>query len=69
MVAGAAKAAAHALSRHEFLKNLDKHDPGHPEIPQTEVVTAYKHAEHLGALKFKYRLASPHRPGVASSGR
>ena len=67
MVAGAAKAAAHALSRHEFLKNLDKHDPGHPEIPQTEeVVAAYKHAEHtLGALKFKYETCPPHRPRVA----
>ena len=49
---GAAKAVAHALERHEWLKKLDRHDP----VPQTaETDALYRSVERqLGALQFKY---------------
>lgn len=52
MVEGAAKAVAHALSRLEWLKALDNHDP----VPPTNDMDAlYRHAEHrFEALLFKY---------------
>ena len=53
MIEGAAKAVAHALARHEWLKNLDKHDP----VPPTkEMIDHYAAAERrLNALLLKYR--------------
>ena len=52
MPQAAAKAVAHALSRHEQLKALDKHDP----VPPTAAMQAdYEKAERsLTALQFKY---------------
>ena len=52
MLDGAAKAVAHALDRHEWLKKLDRHDP----VPQTaETDALYTSVERkLGALQFKY---------------
>ena len=52
MPEGAAKAVAHALARHDWMKKLDRHDP----VPQTESTDAlYQRIERkLGALHFKY---------------
>ena len=64
MISGAAKAVAHALERHEWLKKLDRHDP----VPQTaETDALYARVERrLGALQFKYTTCqSP--PGDASA--
>ena len=62
MPEGAAKAVAHALERHEWMKKLDRHDP----VPQTEDTQAlYGRIERrLGALHFKYTtcLAAPAEP-------
>ena len=51
MPEGAAKAVAHALARHEWMKKLDRHDP----VSQTEPTKAlYQRIERkLGALQFK----------------
>ena len=52
MVDGAAKAVAHALERHHWMKKLDRHDPV-PQAAETDAL--YTRVERqLGALQFKY---------------